>query len=70
MQFKDATLTSLIARHAVLASDYYDSLTIFDAPEPARMSYTKTCRLDMDKALADVLAWVEKAYVPRGEYEA
>lgn len=68
-EFKDATLTSLVAKFGICASDYYESLTIVDAPEPARMSYTKQCRVDMDSALADVLAWVEKVYKPRGSDE-
>lgn len=69
MEFKDATLTNLVAEFGICASDYYESLTIFDAPEPARMRYTKQCRDDMDKALTDVLDWVDKVYKPRGVEE-
>lgn len=68
-EYVDATLISLVAKFGISASDYYSSLERIDAPEPARMSYTKQCRDDMDKALADVLAWVDKAYKPRGDDE-
>lgn len=67
--YTDATLTSLIAKFGISASDYYDALAYVDASEPMRYNSIKQCRDAMDDSMACVLDYVEKAYIPRG-YDA
>lgn len=58
----DCTLTQKITKFGIAASDYYDSLTMFDAPSTIRQDYTARCREDMEARLADVLEYVNANY--------
>jgi hypothetical protein len=58
----DCTLTNLIHKFGIAAHDYWSSFTLFDGPEPMRMSYTKRCAQDMEDRLSDVISYVEGNY--------
>ena len=62
LKITDCTLSNILHKFGLAATDYWNSFIVFDGPEPMRMNYLKSCREEMEHRHEAVLKYVTENY--------